>query len=117
MTDLPAAVLVGLGGSVGALLRLWTTRALDAEAFPYGTFAVNVFGSFVLGIVIFAGVGDRTLLLVGVGGCGAFTTFSSFAHDTVHRFEAGEVVPAIANAVGTLVAALAGIGLAWMLTA
>ena len=115
MMELPAVVLVGIGGSVGALLRYGTTRALDAEAFPYGTFVVNALGSFVLGIVTFAGVGDQTLLLVGVGGCGAFTTFSSFAHDTVHRFEAGETVPALVNAAGTLAAAAIGIGLAWVL--
>lgn len=115
MIDLPAVVLVGIGGSVGALLRYGTTRALDAEAFPYGTLVVNALGSFVLGLVTFAGVGDQALLLVGVGGCGAFTTFSSFAHDTVHRFETGETVPALVNATGTLAAASAGVALAWVL--
>lgn len=117
MIDFPPVALVGIGGSLGALLRYATSRALDAETFPYGTFLVNAVGSFVLGLVTFAGVDDGTLLLVGIGGCGAFTTFSSFAHDTVHRFEAGEVGPAIANAAGTLLAALSGIGLAWLLAA
>ena len=115
MTDLPAVVLVGVGGALGALLRYGITRVMDVEAFPYGTFAVNALGSFVLGLLTFGSVGNQTLLLVGVGGCGAFTTFSSFAHDTVHRFEAGETLPALVNAAGTLAAALAGIALAWAL--
>ena len=109
------AVLVGLGGTLGALLRYGTTRLVDAEAFPFGTLAVNVLGSFALGSLVFAGVGDDALLALGVGACGSFTTFSSFAHDTVRLYEAGRRRRALANAVGTFLAAVGAVGVAWLL--
>ena len=111
------ATLVGLGGAVGALLRYGTTRALDVGVLPYGTLAVNVVGSFVLGLLAFGGASDEAALLVGVGACGSYTTFSSFAHDTVWLAEEGNPGRAAANAVGTLLAALAAVGLAWLLVA
>jgi len=108
-------LLVGLGGAVGALLRYATTTRLDAEAFPYGTFTVNVVGSFALGALVFSGVGGDPLLFAGVGACGSYTTFSSFAYDTVRLAEAGHPRRAVVNAVGTLAAALGAVGLAWVL--
>ena len=109
------SVLVGIGGALGALLRYATTARLDVEAFPYGTLAVNVLGSFGLGLLTFSGVGGDWLLLLGVGACGAFTTFSSFAHDTVRLVEAAHPRRGAANALGTLMAALGAVGLAWLL--
>lgn len=114
--EFPAAVLVGLGGALGALGRYATTRLLDVGAFPYGTFAVNVLGSAALGLLAFGGgVGGDGFLLFGVGACGAYTTFSSHAHDTVALLEGGSPALAVANAVGTLLSALAGLGIAWLL--
>ena len=115
LAGLSPATLVGLGGAVGALFRYWTTRALDVGTLPYGTLAVNVVGSFVLGLLTFGGVGGEASLLVGVGACGSYTTFSSFAHDTVRLAETGTPARAIANALGTLLAALAAVALAWLL--
>ena len=112
---LSPATLVGLGGALGALLRYGTTRALDAEAFPYGTLAVNVVGSFALGLLTFGGVGGDAALLLGVGACGAYTTFSSFAYDTVRMAETGDPRGGVTNALGTLLAALVAVGLAWLL--
>ena len=113
--DLSPATLVGLGGALGALLRYATTRVLDAEAFPYGTLSVNVLGSFALGLLTFGGVGGDAALLFGVGACGAYTTFSSFAYDTVRLAETGDPRRGAINAVGTLLAALASVGFAWLL--
>ena len=115
MIDLSPPVLVGLGGAAGALLRYVTTALLDAESFPFGTLAVNVVGSFALGLVTFTGIGSDVVLLAGVGACGAYTTFSSFAYDTVRLVETGHLRLAVGNATGTLVAAVAGVGLAWLL--
>ena len=115
LAGLSPATLVGLGGAAGALLRYGTTRALDAGTLPYGTLAVNVLGSFVLGLLTFGGVGGEVSLLVGVGACGSYTTFSSFAHDTVRLAETGSPRRAVANALGTLLAALAAVALAWLL--
>jgi CrcB protein len=108
-------VLVGVGGAVGALLRYVTTAVLDAESFPFGTLAVNVVGSFVLGLLTFSGAGGDVLLLAGVGACGSYTTFSSFAYDTVRLVESGHPRRGAANAFGTFLAAIAGVGLAWLL--
>ena len=109
------AALVGLGGALGAILRYATTRLVDREAFPFGTLAVYVLGSFALGARVFAGVADDAMLALGVGACGSFTTFSSFAHDTVRLYEAGRRGRAVANAVGTFAAALGAVGVAWLL--
>lgn len=108
-------LLVGIGGAVGALLRYVVTTWLDAEAFPYGTVAVNVAGSFALGALVFSGVGGDALLFAGVGACGSFTTFSSFAYDTVRLVESGHPRRALANALGTFLAALGAVGVAWLL--
>lgn len=115
MTALPPWVLVGAGGAVGALLRYATTTRLDVAAFPYGTVAVNVLGSFVLGVLVFSGVGGDALLLAGVGACGSYTTFSSFAHDTVRLAETGRPGRGAVYAFGTLLAALGAVGVAWLL--
>lgn len=115
--DLSPATLVGLGGAIGALLRYATTRVVADGTLPYGTLAVNVVGSFVLGLLTFGGAGGETALLVGVGACGSYTTFSSFAHDTVRLAETGNPGRGVANAVGTLLAALAAVGLAWLIVA
>src|SRR5262245_47786024 len=79
-------VLVGFGGAVGSLLRYYLGRWIDARAggsgFPWGTFAINVSGSFILGVVGLL-VTERlppdyrwAYLLLGTGLCGGFTTFS-----------------------------------------
>ncbi|PSP77130.1 chromosome condensation protein CrcB [Halobacteriales archaeon QS_1_68_20] len=109
------AHLVGAGGALGALLRHLVAEFVDREAFPLGTVAVNVLGTFALGLVTFAGAGEGTLLLVGIGACGSFTTFSSFSVDAVRLWEDGERTKAIGYAVGTLVAAGVALGAAWLL--
>jgi CrcB protein len=109
------AHLVGLGGALGALARHAVGQVVDAGQYPWATFVVNVVGSFVLGLVTFAGTPSEVRLLVGTGACGSFTTFSSFAVETVQLWEAGDRLPAAVNAVGTLGAALLGVGGAWLL--
>ena len=113
MAAIVPSLLVGTGGVVGALLRYAISVRLDHDAFPTGTFAVNVLGSFALGLVTFAGAATDVLLLVGTGACGAFTTFSSFSFETVRLWEDGGRARAGLNALGTVGAALLAIGLAW----
>lgn len=110
------AYLVGAGASVGAVLRFATGRYVGGvvgdRTFPYGTFTVNVVGSFVLALVTFLGTGEDLLLLVGTGACGSYTTFSSFSVDTVRLWETGERRLAAWYAVANLLGALVGIGAA-----
>lgn len=100
------AVLVGLGGAVGAVLRHVVGVTLDSDRFPYGTLAVNVVGSAVLGGVTVAGAREPVILLVGTGACGAFTTFSSFAFETVRMWETGARGRAALNAAANLALAV-----------
>lgn len=114
MTALDPAHLVGTGGALGALCRTYVNRRVDSRTFPFGTLAVNVLGSFVLGLVTFAGVGEEVILLVGIGACGSFTTFSSFSFETVRLVEQGESTAAAVNGAANLVGSLAAIGVAWL---
>ena len=115
-------LLVALGGALGASLRYLTglglTRALG-HGFPYGTLAVNVVGSFLMGaVVVLAAERGLTHLspLVVTGLLGGFTTFSAFSLDAVTLWQRGAVVPAalyVAGSVaGGLVALVAGIAFA-----
>jgi CrcB protein len=98
------AVLVGVGGIAGALARHVVGSRVEGTALD--TLAVNVLGSFALGVLVAVPVDGATALALGTGFCGAFTTFSSFAFETVRLFETGQRRRAVATAVGNLVAAL-----------
>ncbi|GAB7012102.1 fluoride efflux transporter CrcB [Halolamina salina] len=115
--SLPAPLLVGLGGALGATLRYAVGCALaDADApFPAATLAVNALGTFALGLLTFAGAGETAVLLFGTGVCGAFTTFSSFSVETVRAWESGRRGLAAGYALGTLLLAGAALVAAWLL--
>lgn len=108
-------LLVLLGGTVGASARYLTDvtvqRAHGTE-FPWGTWTVNVAGSFVLGLVVADGP-TWVVTLVGTGFCGALTTFSTFGYETVRLHEEGRPGLAVANVAGSLAAGLAAAALGW----
>lgn len=110
-----APVLVGLGGALGAVARYGVGELVEMDGLPIATFAVNVLGTFVLGLLTFAGADDEILLLVGTGACGAFTTFSSFSVGTVEAWERGDRWLAVGYALGTLIGAGVALLLAWLL--
>lgn len=105
----PTPILAGLGGAAGALARYAVDRLLEGGR--RSTFAVNVLGSTLLGALVAASPPAATLALAGAGFCGAFTTFSSFAVNVTRALDAGRVDLALADAAGTLAAALAGVAL------
>ena len=102
-------LLVGAGGVLGALARHLLGERIDTRTAD--TLAVNVLGSFVLGLLVAVPVADSLLLLFGTGFCGAFTTFSTFAFETVRLYETGERRRAVATAALNLVGALAAVAL------
>ncbi|MEX0173894.1 fluoride efflux transporter CrcB [Streptomyces sp. LMG1-1-1.1] len=106
-------LLVVVGAAVGAPLRYLTDRALRARhdpVFPWGTFVVNVVGSFVLGLL--TGVSSAHVsLLLGTGFCGALTTYSTFSYETLKLHEDGAKGYALLNAAGSLAA---GLGAVWL---
>ena len=107
------AILVGLGGAIGAILRHRLYLAVSDDRFPWPTLLVNVLGSFVFGLVAFAGAGEATMQFVALGICGAFTTFATFSVETVGLWERGDRRTAVWNAASNLVLSLAAIGLSW----
>ena len=76
-------LLVALGAAVGAPLRFVIASRLDGD-FPWGTFSVNVAGSFLLGLFSALALTDHAAALLGTGFCGGFTTYSAFAVQTHH---------------------------------
>ena len=106
---------ISLGGALGTaaryLLSVGLLRALG-PAFPYGTLAVNVIGSFLLGVIMQAGL-DTTVLsptarvVLGTGVMGGFTTYSTFNHETLQYLQAGAWAMAGHNVAVTLIVCLA----------
>ena len=89
--------LTGIGGAIGSIVRYLTANYLTKlipAAFPYGTFAVNITGCLVIGIVY--GLSERfswlTLewrIFLATGVCGGYTTFSSFAYENIRLLQEG----------------------------
>lgn len=104
--SLLAAALVGVGGAFGAVSRHAVGLRVEGGR---SVLVVNALGSFALGAVVAAPIGSAATLLFGVGFCGAFTTFSSFAFETVRLAEDGFGRAAAANAVGTFALAVVGV--------
>ncbi len=105
---------VCLGAAVGAPLRYLTDRAIQHRVdspFPWGIFAVNVVGSLAVGVVIGIAADQPApgalVAGVGVGLCGGFTTYSTFAYETWRLLERGAVIWAAVNVAASVVAGLA----------
>ena len=84
---------VGFGGAAGSIVRYLLSGGILAGqtllGFPAGTFTVNAAGSLLIGILLEASVSETLGWLLIVGFCGGFTTFSTFAADTVRLLRAG----------------------------
>ena len=111
---LVTTLLVALGAAVGAPLRYltnhWIRRHLGGTP-TAGTLVVNVVGSFVLGVVVGTGAGSAPLALVGIGFCGAFTTFSTLALEIWDAMSDDRYPQAVANVALSLTL---GLGAAWL---
>jgi fluoride exporter len=110
------ALLVVLGAMVGAPARYLTDRYVQARhdtVFPWGTFAVNVVGSFLLGLLAAAasrhGLPKAVVAFGGTGFCGALTTYSTFSYDTVRLMEDRSHLHALANIVASIIAGLGAV--------
>ncbi len=115
-------VLVAIFGAAGAVSRYWVDGRisdLTHGQFPWGTFVINVVGAFALGILV-ALTTERLLLspnwrvALGIGFLGSFTTFSTYAYESVKLAEDGAVGLALVNSVGMVALGMlaAALGLA-----
>lgn len=112
-----ALLLVALGGGLGAVSRHLVGEVARTSAFPAATMLVNVIGSFIVAVVLFGAFESNVVLFVGIGFCGAFTTFSTFSVQTVTLLEEGKWLLAGIFAFGTAILGLLGFGLGWLLVA
>lgn len=106
------------GGMLGAPARYLADRLIQARhdtVFPWGTFAVNVAGSAIVGFLLGAqahlGLPSAAFALLGTGLCGGLTTFSTFGYETVRLLEDGALGEAGLNVFGSLAAAVV---VAWL---
>jgi len=115
-------VAIGLGGFLGALSRYWLSGLVyrfSGNNFPYGTIVVNVIGSFLLGFFMQL-VENRfpfdpeLRLAVSIGLLGAFTTYSTFAYETLSMLRDSQYVPMFINIVIHILFALAAVWLGFV---
>jgi fluoride exporter len=113
-------LLVALGGAIGSVARFtlsgWVLHHASNWRFPVGTFAVNVIGCFIAGLLAGMAVKQdvftpETRVFLFTGLLGGFTTFSAFGLETLLLLKRGEAGVAIANAV---VSVAAGLLVAWL---
>ncbi len=90
-------LLVFVGGGIGSVLRFMLARYLNnsGTGIPYGTFAANIAGSLLIGIILGLAVKQQTLsenqiLFLATGFCGGFTTFSTFAYENHVFLKSGD---------------------------
>ncbi len=120
-----AYLAVAVGGAIGSVARFWMTGAMTAltgARFPWGTLAINILGSAVIGLV--AGITltparmgmhpeVRIFLMTGI--CGGFTTFSAFSLQTLELIQAGDVAPAMGYIAASVALCLLAAWGGWLL--
>lgn len=114
-------LLIALGSALGGTLRYWLSGLIASwvgQTFPWGTLAINVTGSILIGaFATLTGPDGRVLVpgewrqFVMVGICGGYTTFSSFSLQTLTLAQDGEWLWAGANVVLSVVLCLFGVWL------
>lgn len=120
-------ILIAIGAALGAnaryLVGVWAGNRLGAD-FPYGTFIVNIVGSFILGLLLALGterlqLSPEARLLLAVGFLGSFTTFSSYAVESTNLLREAGLWRGLLNVFGNnlvgLLAAVSGAAFArWL---
>ncbi|RPI73250.1 MAG: fluoride efflux transporter CrcB [Ignavibacteriales bacterium] len=117
-------LIVSLGAAIGGAARYWLSNAVYKffpASFPYGTFAVNLTGSFILGLIIFfldekELISNQIKIFLTIGFCGGFTTFSTFSLETFNLIRDSQYFLAAINIILSVVVCIAGIFLAYIIS-
>jgi CrcB protein len=110
-------LLVGLGGGIGSIARYLCQKWFNENyphPFPWGTFAVNLTGCFLIGIIYAtsektAVLSPQTRLILITGICGGFTTFSSFAFENMNLLRTGDIVYFLSYTIASVVLGIAAV--------
>jgi CrcB protein len=103
-------ILIGIGGFIGAILRYtiggWVQD--NFVSFPFGTLAVNILGSFFLGLVMYLSeyqgiFNEETRVFLAIGILGAFTTLSTFSYESFRLLDNSNIMLLVINIVATVV--------------
>ncbi|HTO17317.1 MAG TPA: fluoride efflux transporter CrcB [Edaphocola sp.] len=100
---LKSVLLVGIGGAFGSILRFLLSEYVflyKRNLLPFATFIINIIGSFIIGLImgylLKQSEGQSLKLLIAVGFCGGFTTFSTFALENIKLLQTGQYTIALA---------------------
>ncbi len=108
MVHVLAVALGGAAGAVGRYALSYLVNQAGGAVFPWGTLTVNLLGSFLLGfltgLTAESFVSSRARALLGIGFLGSFTTFSTFAVESLNLLRKGEWVAALSNLAVTNIA-------------
>jgi CrcB protein len=109
--------MVGIGGFLGSVLRFWMGSFIGGRLgarFPYGTFVINVSGSFLVGMIVTvlatkAHWSPNWRYLIPIGFIGGYTTFSTFEFETLRLAQDGQMLMAILNVTLSVVVGFVGV--------
>lgn len=112
--DRRRVIAVAVGGAVGAALRWAVVTSVDNGRFPWPVFALNVFGSVLLGLLLAEEWSRPAARLAlhdagGIGFCGGLTTFSTFSLEVVDLARDGDTALAVVYLIASVVTAVAGV--------
>ena len=116
-------LFVGLGGAIGSIARFLISKwiyDLHPQTFPLGTFLVNIFGCFLIGLFYAISAKGNYFspdfrLFLTTGLCGGFTTFSAFAYENIVLLKSGNTNTALVYISGSLILCIVGTWLGMML--
>ena len=111
-------LLIALAGGLGSASRLvidGLVRRRLQSTFPWATVTINVSGSFLLGLLVGLGAGDRWQQVAGTGFLGGYTTFSTASFETARLAHDGHYRAALGNGLGMLLAAITAASLGFWL--
>jgi fluoride exporter len=122
-----AYVLIAIGSALGGMGRYFVSGFVTGHTgatFPYGTGVVNISGCLVIGFFAtltgpdgryLVGTPARQFVMIGI--CGGYTTFSSFSLETLYLMQAGEWMPAVLNAAGSVILCILSVSIGYVAAA